>query len=85
MAEWHPIARDPRDGKFRFYGLFVKNERTGFKWFEAYYVAEDDDGQLIDSSGDHFSDWTMDDFQFWADAPPQPPDPVSTAKLGSET
>ena len=71
MSEWHPMPA-PRDGNFRFYGLHVSNNRTGFRWFEAHYVAEDDTGQMVEPSGDSFSDWSFEDFEVWADAPSLP-------------
>lgn len=72
--KWQPMATEPNDGKFRLYGLHVTN-RSGFTFFEAHYVALNDDGQLIEPSGDNFDDWAFDDFIVWADVP-QPIDPA---------
>lgn len=69
--EWQPIATDPNDGAYRFYGLHVTGP-TGYTWFEAHYVALDDTGQLLLASGDNFDDWAYDDFEVWSPAPPQP-------------
>lgn len=77
MNEWQPMTSEPNDGKFRFYGLFVEHNKTGFEWFEAHYVAQNDDGQLILPSGDNFDDWAFDDFTVWADAPTPPPHPAA--------
>lgn len=72
MTEWQPMSSEPGDGNFRFYGVHVQN-KSGFKWFEAHYVARDDEtGEMISPSGDHFSEWSYEDFEVWADAP-QPP------------
>ena len=72
IPEWQPISTDPNDGAYRFYGLYVTNNKTGFRWFEAHYVALDDGGQLLHPSGDNFDDWAYDDFEVWAPAPPLP-------------
>ena len=68
--QWQPIATAPRDEAFRLYGLNVRH-RNGHQWFEVHYVALVD-GDLIHPSGDCFSDWHYDDFEFWADAPAWP-------------
>lgn len=71
--DWQPIETAPMDGAYRFYGLHVHNNHTGYRWFEAYYVALDTvDGQLMHPNGDNFSDWTYEDFEVWAPAPPLP-------------
>ncbi len=68
MTDWQPIAAAPRDGRFCLYGLHVRNA-AGFRWFEAHYVALNDDGELIEPWGDAFSTWHYDDFEVWADVP----------------
>lgn len=68
---WKPISTAPNDSGFRWYGLYVKHT-TGAEWFEAHYLSHDDDGQMIESSGDHFTDWEFSDFEFWCAAPAPP-------------
>jgi hypothetical protein len=80
MTEWQPMATEPNDGEFRLYGLFVTNNVNGFTWFETHYVALNDDGQLVEPSGDNFDDWAFDDFKVWADVP-QPLDVPATLKV----
>ena len=80
---WQPMATEPRDNRFRLYGLNVTNNRTGFTWFEVHYVAQDDDGQMVEPSGDAFSDWSYDDFEVWADAPQPPQSDATTAAMGT--
>jgi hypothetical protein len=76
-AQWQPIETDPGDGSFHFYGLHVVNPRH--KWFEVYYLARDEvDGEMIQSSGDPFSEWSFEDFEVWSPAPVQPPPPETT-------
>lgn len=75
--EWQPIASAPLDGAFRFYGLYVTYRQTGFRWFEAHYVALDSEIGLISPSGDGFSDWSYEDFEVWAPAPMPPADGVA--------
>lgn len=71
MSTWNPMDTEPRDGAFRLYGIHVKHI-NGSEWFEVHYVAKDDDGQMIEPSGDAFSDWSFEDFEVWADAPSPP-------------
>jgi hypothetical protein len=66
--EWQPIKTAPTDGKFYLYGLHVNN-RGGHSWFEVWYLSRDEDGELIETSGDQFSTWSYDDFEVWAPAP----------------
>lgn len=69
--DWQKMDTEPNDGNFRLYGLHVKN-RAGYRWFEVHYIRVDDDGTLIEPSGDNFSTWEYDDFEVWANVP-QPP------------
>ena len=56
MSEWHQIETEKRDGDFKFYGLTVVHADRR-KWFEAYYLYQDDDtGEMMEPSGDVFSD-----------------------------
>jgi len=71
MTDWKTIDTEPSDGKYRFYGLIVKH-RNGHRWFEAHYLALDEEGVLLEPSGDIFSCWAFDDFEYWADAPAPP-------------
>lgn len=70
--EWQPIATAPNDGSFRLYGLHVRSRSLPAGWFEVYYLALDEDGALLETSGDPFGTWTYDDFEVWADAPAPP-------------
>ena len=65
--DWQPMNTAPTDGKFYLYGLHVSRNRHG--WFEVWYLAMDEEGQLVESSGDRFSTWNYDDFEVWAPAP----------------
>lgn len=76
---WQPIETAKRDCNFRFYGLHV-TQTNGFTWFEAHYVAEDSQGQMIQPSGDNFDDWAYEDFEVWCDAP-APPEPADKPSL----
>lgn len=71
MIEWQPIGKDPCDGKFRLYGLHVKH-RTGSEWFEAHYLSFDSSGEMLEPSGDIFTDWSWNDFEVFSECPPQP-------------
>ena len=66
--DWQPMNTAPTDGKFYLYGLHV-NSRNRHGWFEVWYLAADEEGQLVESSGDRFSTWNYDDFEVWAPAP----------------
>ena len=66
---WQPMDTAPDDGDFYLYGVNVTNNKTGAKWFEVWYLARDDEGHMIDPSGDYFSEWSHDDFECWAKAP----------------
>lgn len=72
MSDWKQLPA-PGDGKFRLYGLTV-NHKESDQFFECYYLAIDEGGDLVHPSGDVFDDWSLNDFEVWADAP-QPYDP----------
>lgn len=61
---WRPIKTAPKDGNFHFYGLHVTNPRM--TWFEAYYLARNEEGEMIQTCGDPFSEWSFDDFEVWS-------------------
>jgi len=70
--EWQPISTLDHDrlDEFRLYGLFVYS--GPLEWFEVHYVALDDTGQLVEPSGDSFTGWNLEDFEFWTDVPEVP-------------
>jgi hypothetical protein len=70
-SQWQPIATEPNDGNYRLYRLTV-NHRDGTSWGEVHYLAWEDGGDMIDASGDKFSDWSHSDFEHWAEAPSMP-------------
>lgn len=67
MTQWQPMRTEPQDGNFRLYGLNV-NHRNGHSWFEVHYLAYVD-GEMIEPSGDNFTDWSFENFEMWAPAP----------------
>lgn len=78
---WQDISTAPNDSDFRFYGLHV-NHKDGSSWFEAHYVAWDDDGNMVLPSGDNFDDWAYSDFEFWAPSPALPSTTLCTPPEG---
>jgi hypothetical protein len=76
MTEWQPIETEPGDFNYRLYRLTVQSSRdgrVGHEWVEIHYLARDQDtGDMLDASGDVFSDWGFDDFEHWAPAPTMP-------------
>lgn len=79
LEGWQDIASAPNDSDFRWYGLHVKH-RGGHEWFEAHYIAHDDNGQMIEPNGDGFTDWSFENFEFWCNAPPLPAPPLTNGE-----
>lgn len=67
---WQDIGTAPNDSSFRWYGLHVQH--IGHDWFEAHYLSHADNGEMIEPSGDNFTDWAFIDFEFWCAAPSPP-------------
>ena len=67
---WQPIETEPGDGNFRFYGLHIVSKQM--TWFEAYYLARNEEGEMVQTCGDPFSEWSFEDFEVWAPAPVPP-------------
>jgi hypothetical protein len=68
MSEWQSMYTAPTDGDFYLYGLTVKH-RDGRSWFEVHYLALINGGDMIEASGDIFTEWSHSDFEYWSPAP----------------
>ncbi len=71
---WQSIETAPWDSPFMA-GLWVRNNKTGHRWWEAYLVSIDDEtGEAQSWPEGEPLPWTLHDFEAWRPLPAPPKD-----------